>query len=201
MMNTPHAVSPGWEPPEPLRLPPELPPDPPELPPNPRVLLLIDVDCVSYGLVEGTGGRACDDDVRACLELVHATAAFVDPRYRTRDALSSATAIHHFAVLTSAPNNSFTVRYGLNGADWALIEELDNLIKIRSTAARPGRKRPTWLADLVILLGHDGIYEPLVRDLRLGGTPTWLLVLSDQVAGPLRDAACAVTYIGPRRPA
>jgi hypothetical protein len=87
-MSTPPAVPSGWEPPEPTALP--LSPELPALPPYPRVLMLIDGDCVSHGLVEGTAGRrACDDDVRACLERVHATAAFVDPRYRTRHALSS----------------------------------------------------------------------------------------------------------------
>jgi hypothetical protein len=197
-MNIPRALSSGWEPPE----PPQLPDGLPELPPNPRVLLLIDVDCVSYGLVEGTGRRACDEAVRACLELVHATAARVDPRYRTRArrALSSATAKHHLDVLISAPSNSFTVRYGRNGADLALIEELDDLLKIRSRAVRSGRERPTWLADLVILVGHDGIYAPPVGKLRLLGTPTWLLAVSDRVAGSLRCAACAVDYIGPCRP-
>jgi len=209
-MNTAHAVSPGWgpsdspcwEPCEPPQLPLELSDQLPQLPPNPRVLLLIDVDCVSYGLMEGTGERACDEDMRACLELVHATAAGVDRRYWTwtRRALSSATAKHHLDVLISAPSNSFTVRYGRNGADLALIEELDDLLKIRSTAARPGRKRPTRLADLVILVGHDGIYAPQVGELRLLGTPTWLLALSDRVADSLLHAACAVDYIGPSRP-
>jgi hypothetical protein len=174
----------------------------PELPPNPRVLLLIDVDCVSYGLMEGTGKRACNEEMSACLELVHATAARVDRRYwtRTRRALSSATAEHHLDVLISAPSNSFTVRYGRDGADLALIEKLDDLLKIRSTTARLGRKRPIQHADLVILVGHDGIYAPPVGELRLQGTPTWLLALSDQVADSLQKAACAVDYIGPGRP-
>jgi hypothetical protein len=209
-MNTTRAISPGWEPCdspcwEPCerpQLPLELSEQLPELPPNPRVLLLIDVDCVSYGLLEGTGRRACDKAVRACLEPVHATAARLDPRYRirARRALSSATAEHHLAVLISAPSNSFTVRYGRDGADLALIEKLDELLKIRSRAVRPGRERPTWLADLVMLVAQDGIYAPPVAKLRLLGTPTWLLAVSDQVAGSLRDAACAVDYIGPCRP-
>jgi hypothetical protein len=188
-MKNPRAFSPGGKPSEPPQPPLELPEGLPELPPNPRVLLLIDVDCVSYGLVEGTRERASDNDLRACLELVHATAAHVDPTYgtRARRALSSATAKHHRAVLLSAPGNSFTIRTGLNGADLALIEELDEL-KIRCTA------------DLVMLVGHDGIYAPPVRTLRLLGIPTWLLALSNRVARPLRDAACAVDCIGPRCP-
>jgi hypothetical protein len=51
-----------------------------------------------------------------------------------------------------------------------------------------------------MLVGHDGIYAPPVVKLRLLGTPTWLLAVSDRVAGSLRDAACAVDYIGPCSP-
>ena len=201
-MNTPLPMPSGWELPEPP-VPPALPLSPklPPLPPNPRVLLLIDGDCASRSLVEGTPrNRACDHEVRACLNRVHATAALVDPRYRTRLALSSATAIYHFAVLASAPNNSFTVRYGLHGADMALIEELRELMRIRSAAARRARMRSPWLADLVILVGHDGIYAPPVRDLRLAGTPSWLLAPGYWPAAKLRKVACAADYIGPRRP-
>src|SRR5579859_6869482 len=77
-MITPPAVSASWESPEPAALP--LPPELPPLPLNPRVLILIDGDCVSRGLVEGTArGRACDHEVRACLDRVHATATLLDP--------------------------------------------------------------------------------------------------------------------------
>jgi hypothetical protein len=40
-----------------------------------------------------------------------------------------------------------------------------------------------------MLVGHDGIYAPPVVQLRLLGTPTWLLAVSDRVAGSLRDRA------------
>ena len=51
-----------------------------------------------------------------------------------------------------------------------------------------------------MLVGNDGIYAPPVAQLRLLGTPTWLLALSDRVADSLLHAACAVDYIGPGRP-
>jgi hypothetical protein len=195
-MNTPPAVSVSWDSPEPAALP--LPPELPPLPLNPRVLILIDGDCVSRGLVEGTArGRACDHEVRACLDRVHATATLLDPYPRTRCAVSSATATSHFSVMASASNNVFAIRFGLDGADFELIDELNDLIHARSIAARPGRKRRARLADLVILVGHDGIYAPPVRQLRLGGTPTWLLAPGYLVARSLRRAASAVTYIGP----
>jgi hypothetical protein len=59
--------------------------------------------------------------------------------------------------------------------------------------------RSPWLADLVILVGHDGIYAPLVRDLRLAGTPSWLLAPGYWPAEKLRNGACAANYIGPGR--
>ena len=49
----------------------------------------------------------------------------------------------------------------------------------------------------MILVGHDGIYAPPVRQLRLSGTPTWLLAPGYLVARSLRRAASAVSYIGP----
>ncbi len=162
------------------------------------MLILIDGDCVSHGLVEGTAReRACDQEVRACLDQVHATATLLDPYPRTRCAVSWATATHHFSVMASAGNNLFTICRGLDGADFELIEELNDLIQARSIAARPGRKRRARLADLVILVGHDGIYAPPVWQLRLGGTPIWLLAPGYLVARSLRRAASAVTYIGP----
>ena len=64
-MNTPLPMPSGWKLPEPP-VPPALPLSPklPPLPPNPRVLLLIDGDCASRSLVEGTPrNRACDHEV------------------------------------------------------------------------------------------------------------------------------------------
>ena len=103
---------------------------------------------------------------------MHATARLLDPHARIPCAVSTATAIYHLAVLAAARNNLFTIRRGLDGADWALLEELADLIDVRMVAARPGRKRQAQVADLVILVGKDGIYAPPVRRLRLLGIPT-----------------------------
>lgn len=202
-MNTPVAGSAGWEPPEPPALP--LPPELPPLRANPRVLVLIDGDCVSYGLVRdrashgSRGSRASDEEVLDFLDRVHATAKSVDPGFRARCAVSTATAYEHLNILISARNNWLTIRRGLDGADRALIEELDHLIE-HSMARRPGRRPPARLADLVILVGQDGIYAPPVRDLRLGGIPTWLIAPGYLIARKLRRAAGAVTILGCRRP-
>lgn len=186
---------------EPAAIP--LPTELPELPANPRVRLLIDGDCLSRGLVEGTTrGRASDREVRSCLDRVRATATLLDPHARSRCAVSSATAIHHLDVLTSAPSNLFTIRRGLNGADRALLEELTDVIDARviATTRRPGRQ-PTGPVDLVLLVGQDGIYAQPLRRLRLLGVSGWVLTPGHLVAASLRRAACAVTYIGPRSPA
>ncbi len=176
-----------------------VPPELPGLPPRPRVLQLTDGDCVSHGLANGTRHqRASDQEVRSCLDRVHATARLLDPHARIRCAVSTETAIYHLAVLAAARNNLFTIRRGLDGADWALLEELADLIDVRMVAARPGRKRSAQVADLVILVGKDGIYAPPVRRLRLLGIPTWLLVPGRSAATSLRRASCAVSYIGPQ---
>jgi hypothetical protein len=99
--------------------------------------------------------------------------------------------------MASTGNNVFAIRFGRDGADFELIDELNDLIQARSIAARAGRSRRARLADLVILVGHDGIYAPPVRQLRLSGTPTWLLAPGYLVARSLRRAASAVTCIGP----
>ena len=78
--------------------------------------------------------------------------------------------------MVAVRNNLFTIRCGLDGADWALLEELADLIDVRMVVGRPGRKRPAQVADLLILVGKDGIYAPPVKRLRLLGIPTWLLV-------------------------
>ena len=120
-----------------------VPPELPGLPPRPRVLQLTDGDCVSHGLADGTRRqRASDQEVRSCLDRVHATARLLDPHARIRCAVSTETATHHLAVLAAARNNLFTIRRGLDGADWALLEELADLIDARMVAARPGRKQP-----------------------------------------------------------
>jgi hypothetical protein len=197
-MVAPLAVPGGWEPAEPIVLP--LPPELPGLPDSPRVLALTDGDCVSHGLVDGTARRrASNREVDACLARVHATAARLDPHARTRCAVSTETAVCHLDVLTAGPNNCFAVRRGLDGADRVLLEELAHLIDARVIATRPGRKGQARLADLVILVGQDKIYSQPVRQLRLLGIPTWLLIPSRFVAASLYKAAAAVTPIGPRR--
>jgi hypothetical protein len=175
-----------------------VPPELPGLPPVPRVLQLTDGDCVSHGLAEGTSRqRASDQEVRSCLGRVHATATLLDPRARIRCAVSTETAARHLDVLTTSGNNLFAIRRGIDGADWALLEELTDLIAARTATTRPGRKRPTRFADLVILVGKDKIYTPAVRQLRLLGIPTWLIVPGRLPAASLYRAACAVSFVGP----
>jgi len=177
-----------------------VPPELPGLPPRPRVLQLTDGDCVSHGLAGGAGhGRASDQEVRSCLDRIHATAAFFDPHARIRCAVSTETAARHLDVLTTVGNNLFAIRRGLDGADWALLEELADLIAARTASTtRLGRRPPVRLADLVILVGKDKIYAPPVRQLRLLGIPTWLIVPGRQPAASLYRAACAVSFIRPR---
>jgi hypothetical protein len=130
---------------------------------------------------------------------VRAAAALLDPHARIRCAISTETATHHLDVLTTARNNLFTIRRGLDGAGQALLEELADLIEARMIATRPGRRRPAWLADLVILVARDGNYAPPVVQLRLLGIPTWMLVPGLSAAASLRSACCAVSYVGPSR--
>jgi hypothetical protein len=182
--------------PVPLPYPPELPAG---LPARPRVLQLTDADAVSRGLADGTPrDRASSQEVRACLELVQATARSIDPRPRIVCAASSATATRHLDVMTASGGNTWLVRRGLDGADRALLEELDHLTEVHLAAHRPGRKRAADPANLVILVAQDHIFAPAVRALRLLGVPTWLLVPGHRVAAELYTAACAVTSIGPR---
>jgi len=132
--------------PIPLPYPPELPAG---LPARPRVLQLTDADAVSRGLADGTPrDRASSQEVRACLELVQATARSIDPRPRIVCAASSATATRHLDVMTASGGNTWLVRRGLDGADQALLEELDHLTEVHrpltglAASARPTRR--TW---------------------------------------------------------
>ncbi len=197
-MITPSAVAAGWQRPELTALP--LPPELPGLPPSPRVLLLANVDCLVRGLAAGTArGRAPDQEVRSCLSRVHATAALVDPRARARCAVSPATVRQSLDVLTTAHNNVFTIARGRQGANRALLAEIDDLIEARMITTRPGRKRPGRLPGLVILAAQDKLFASPVRQLRLLGIPCWLLAPGQLVADSLFQAACAVSFIGPRR--
>jgi hypothetical protein len=185
---------------------PDLPialPYPPDLPaglsPRPRVLLLIDADAVSHGLVDDTPrSRASNREMRMCLDLVHATARSIDQRTRVRCAASTATAAYHLDMMTESAGNTWLVRRGLDGADQAVLEELNHLIHVHRAARRRGRNRRAEHAFLVLLVAQDHIYFPAVRQLRLLGVPTWLLVPGLRVAANLYSAACAVTFIGPR---
>lgn len=184
--------------PAPLPYPPELPDG---LSRRPRVLELIDGDALSHGLADNTAlDRASDQQLRSCLALVTATATAIDPRPRVRCAASTQTATRHLDVMTASGNNHWVVRRGLDGADLALLDELNHLINAQVTATRPGRKRQSQagIADLVILVAQDHIYASAVRRLRLLHIPTWLVVPGHFVAADLYSAACAVTYIGPR---
>jgi hypothetical protein len=175
-----------------------VPPDLPGLPARPRVLQLTDGDCVSHGLADGSArGRASDQEMRACLDRVRTAAMLLDPHARVRCAVSTETAVHHLDILAAARNNSFAIRRGLDGADRALIEELADLIGTRTIAIHIRRRRPAGHADLVILVGKDKIYAPPVRQLRLLGIPTWLIVPGCLPAASLYRAACAVSFIGP----
>lgn len=179
-----------------LPYPPELPDG---LPARPRVLQLTDADAVSRGLADGTRrDRAPDREVRACLELVWATARTIDPGARIVNAASSATATRHLDVMTASGGNTWLVRRGLDGADRALLEELDHLTDMHRMLHQPGRRRLVGPADLVILVAQDHIFARSIRRLRLLGVPTWLLVPGRSVARELFTAACAVTFIGPR---
>ena len=199
-MTTPSAAAayPG-EPTHPVALtwPPELPDG---LPRRPRVLQLTDADAVSHGLVDDSPReRASNHEMRSCLDLVHATATAIDPHSRVRCAASTRTATHHLDILTASSGNTWMIRRGLDGADQALLEELTDLIGARTTATRPRRKRAARLADLVILVGQDGAYANAVRQLRLLSVPTWVLCPGFYIAAELYTAACAVSFIGPRR--
>jgi hypothetical protein len=180
-------------------------PPPPELPmglaPRPRVLLLIDFDGVSYGLADDDlSGRASDQAVQRCLDTVQASALVLDPRSRVRCAASTATAAHHFNVLTTSNNNQSLVRRGHDDVDQALLEEMADLIDARLIATRPIRRRRARHADLVILVGQDHLYAPPVRQLRLLGIPTWLMVPGRLVAASLYACSCAVSFLRPDTP-
>jgi hypothetical protein len=163
-----------------------------------RVLQLTDADAVSHGLADGTSReRASDDAVRSCLALVHATAKALDPHARIRCAASSRTAVHHLDVLTSSANNQWAIRRGLDGADYALLEELTHLIDTRMIVARRRPRQLGGIVELVILVGQDRIYADAVRRLRLLGIPTWLVVPGRLVAASLYSAASAASFIGP----
>jgi hypothetical protein len=181
-----------------LPLPRELPAG---LAPNPRVIQLIDLDSISHGQAGNRPqARAPDRDVQHCLNIVQASALALDPQSQLRCAASTATAVHHLSVLTASRNNQWLVRRGLDGADQALLDEMADLIDARMISTRPMRRRPARHADLVILVGQDHIYASPVRQLRLLGIPTWLMVPGRLVAAPLYTCSSAVSFLGPDAP-
>jgi hypothetical protein len=180
----------------PLPRPSELPAG---LPANPRVLLLADLDDVSRGLAGDTRPRrASYRDVERCLGIVQATAHLLDPQSRIRCAASAATAAYYLDALAASGNSEWLVCPGTYDVSQALIEEMSDLVYARLVAALPERGRPKRRVDLVILVGQDRIYAPLVTRLRLLGIPTWLIVPGRFVAPSLYRGSCAVRFIGSR---
>ncbi len=173
------------------------PPDLPPLPQPPRLLVLGDMDALSHGLAEGSArSRAPDTYVWAVFEQVRLTASRLGCRgYPIRWAASSATARYHLDLMTRSANNVWSIRRGLNGADYALLEELDHIAITAIRACHNENTAPP--ADLVILIAQDHIYAPAVRRLRLLSVPTWVLQPGRFIAADLYKAATAVTRLAP----
>jgi hypothetical protein len=171
------------------------PADLPALPRAPRLLVLGDMDALSHGLAEGLArGRAADTDVWEVLERVVLTASRLGSRRcPVRWAASSATAKHHLDLMTRSANNVWSIRRGLNGADYALLEELEYITAATASAHRSKNAEPP--IDLIILIALDHIYAPAVRRLRLLGVPTWVLQPGRFIAADLYKAATAVTRL------
>jgi hypothetical protein len=173
------------------------PRDLPVLPRPPRLLVLGDLDALSHGLAEGSGSaRASDACVWEVLEQVMLTTSGLGSRKcSVRWAASSATARYHLDLLTRSANNVWSIRQGLDGADHALLEELD-LLAAATISATCGKhaERP---ADLVILIALDHIYAPAIRRLRLLGVPAWVLQPGRFIAADLYTAAAAVIRLAP----
>src|SRR5260370_24234531 len=103
------------------------PADLPALPRSPRLLVLGDMDALSHGLAEGLAcSRASDAHLWAVPERVMLTASRLGSRRcPVRWAASSATARYHLDLMTRSANNVWSIRRGLDGADHALLEELE----------------------------------------------------------------------------
>jgi hypothetical protein len=162
----------------------------------PRLVVLGDVDALSRGLAEGSGcSRAPDVRVWAVLEQVMLTASGLGSRKcPVRWAASSATARYHLDLMTRSANNEWSIRRGPDGADHALLEELEHLTAATINVNHCGKhaERPV---DLVILMALDHIYAPAIRQLRLLGVPTWVLQPGRFIAADLYRAAAAVTRL------
>ena len=171
------------------------PEDLPALRPPARLLVLGDMDALSHGLADGLAcRRAPDAYVWAVLEQVMLTASRLGSRRcPVRWAASSATARCHLDVMTRSANNVWSIRRGLDGADYALLEELEYIEAATISASRDKDAEPP--ADLIILIALDHIYAPAVRRLRLLGVPTWVLQPGRFIAAELYKAAAAVTRL------
>jgi len=165
-----------------------------------RLLLLGDMDAVSHGLAEGSVyDRASDAYVGAVLGQVRISVGAFGSITRVRLAASSETARHHMDLFTRSANNVWSIRRGLDGADHALLEELEDL-----TAARLAPRHDKHVArdvGLVVLIAQDRIYGPAVRQLRLLDVPTWVLQPGRYIAAELYKAATAVTVLSQNRAA
>lgn len=171
------------------------PPGLPALPLAPRLLVLGDMDALSHGLAERlASSRAADADVWAVLEQVMLTASRLGSRRcPVRWAASSATARYHLNLMTRSANNVWSIREGLDGADYALLEELEHIAAAAAGAHRGKNAAPP--VDMIILIALDHIYAPAVRRLRLLGIPTWVLQPGRFIAADLFTAAAAVTRL------
>ena len=97
--------------------------------------------------------------------------------------------------MTRSANNVWSIHRGLDGADHALLEELEYITAATIGADR--NKNAGRPADLVVLIALDHIYAPAIRRLRLLGVPTWVLQPGRFIAADLYKAAAAVTRLVP----
>ena len=166
-----------------------------------QVLELIDADAVSHGLAEGSGlARASDAAVLFGFAQARAAALALsgggDARHvRTVVAASTQTAEQHLGVVLSSSGNTWRFRRGLDGADHALVEELEALAAAleRTSPARCQGRHPA----AVLLVGQDHAYAAAVRRLRLLGVPTWVLQPGRFISADLYRAACEVSPLLP----
>jgi hypothetical protein len=171
-----------------------LPVELPALSRSSQLLVLGDMDALSHGLAGGTAGnRASDAYVGAVLGQVRISARAFGSITRVRLAASSATARHHLDLVTRSANNVWSIRRGLDGADHALLDELEDLIAAR--LAPRNHKHLAGNASLVVLIAQDHIYGPAVRQLRMLDVPTWVLQPGRNIAAELYKAATAVTVL------
>ena len=170
------------------------PADLPTLPQPPRLLVLGDMDALSYGLAEGSAcSRAPDAHVGAVVaQVMHTARRLGSHRCPVRWAASSATARYHLDLMTCSANNVWSVCRGLDGADHALLQELEHITAATMSANHKNAHPP---ADLVILVAQDHIYAAAVHQLRLLGVPTWVLQPGRFIAAELYVAATVVTRL------